>query len=73
MNQASEMAIGDTGYIAPEQVQPGISNMKGDTYAFGVLLLELFTGRKPFDRFNTFSFLFMNPCMLFPCICHVSS
>ncbi|KAK3026793.1 hypothetical protein RJ639_040271 [Escallonia herrerae] len=47
--QASEMALCDNGYIAPEHEQPGIGNTKGDIYAFGVLLLELLTGRKPFD------------------------
>lgn len=47
--QASEMAIADSGYISPEQIQHGINNTKADVYAFGVLLLELFTGRKPFD------------------------
>ncbi|KAH6812487.1 hypothetical protein C2S51_026249 [Perilla frutescens var. frutescens] len=48
--KASEMAIVDSGYIAPERVQPGSVNSKADVYAFGVLLLEILTGRKPFDN-----------------------
>lgn len=49
--KAFESAIGDTGYIAPEHEEPVTDNTKGDIYAFGVLLLELLTGRRgPFDR-----------------------
>ncbi|XP_073287390.1 protein STRUBBELIG-RECEPTOR FAMILY 2-like [Primulina huaijiensis] len=48
--KASEMAISDSGYIAPEHAQPGICDTKADVYAFGVLLLELLTGRRPFDN-----------------------
>ncbi|KAE8098868.1 hypothetical protein FH972_016901 [Carpinus fangiana] len=48
--KASEIAICDTGYIAHEHDQPGFDNTKSDIYAFGVLLLELLTGRKPFDN-----------------------
>ncbi|KAI5671541.1 hypothetical protein M9H77_11905 [Catharanthus roseus] len=47
--KASEMAIADSGYIAPEHFQTGTSNIKADIYAFGVLLLELLTGKQPFD------------------------
>ncbi|KAF3509627.1 hypothetical protein F2Q69_00000276 [Brassica cretica] len=49
LRQASEIAIQNTGYIAPEHGQPGSSGTKSDTYALGVLLLELLTGRKAFD------------------------
>ncbi|KAG9148293.1 hypothetical protein Leryth_012241, partial [Lithospermum erythrorhizon] len=47
--KASEMAIINSGYTAPEPVQPENNSSKADTYAFGVLLVELLTGRKPFD------------------------
>nr|GMD90560.1 protein STRUBBELIG-RECEPTOR FAMILY 2 [Ipomoea batatas] len=47
--KASEMAISDSGYVPPEHVQGGLGNTKADVYAFGVLLLELLTGKQPFD------------------------
>ncbi|XP_060210374.1 protein STRUBBELIG-RECEPTOR FAMILY 2 isoform X1 [Lycium barbarum] len=47
--KASEMAIADSGYVAPEHVKRPSGNPKADIYSFGVLLLELLTGRRPFD------------------------
>ncbi|GJY07934.1 gypsy type transposase [Tanacetum coccineum] len=38
--------IVDTGGIVPEYIQPESGNQKDDIYAFGVLLLELLTGKK---------------------------
>nr|KYP70591.1 Protein STRUBBELIG-RECEPTOR FAMILY 2 [Cajanus cajan] len=46
---ANEFNIGEIGYVAPDHGQPGSSSRKRDVFAFGVLLLELLTGRKPYD------------------------
>ncbi|XP_020102446.1 receptor-like cytosolic serine/threonine-protein kinase RBK1 isoform X2 [Ananas comosus] len=40
---------GTFGYLAPEYFMHGIVNEKTDVFAFGVLLLELITGRKAID------------------------
>ncbi|WOH10255.1 hypothetical protein DCAR_0729722 [Daucus carota subsp. sativus] len=40
---------GTFGYLAPEYFQHGKISDKTDVYAFGVVLLELVTGRKPIE------------------------
>ncbi|KAL6616817.1 hypothetical protein ACP70R_039087 [Stipagrostis hirtigluma subsp. patula] len=45
----SPRVMGTYGYCAPEYVRAGTLTLKTDVYSFGVLLLELVTGRRAVD------------------------
>ncbi|KAL6960678.1 Inactive LRR receptor-like serine/threonine-protein kinase bir2 [Sarracenia purpurea var. burkii] len=44
--------LGEFGYVAPEYSSTMVASLKGDVYGFGVVLLELATGKKPLDVFD---------------------
>ncbi|KAJ6854276.1 putative LRR receptor-like serine/threonine-protein kinase [Iris pallida] len=48
-NKSTTNNIDTVGYMAPEYGSTGGVTIRGDVYSFGILVLELVTGKKPVD------------------------
>ncbi|KAG9455914.1 hypothetical protein H6P81_000422 [Aristolochia fimbriata] len=50
-NSTANLVCGSVGYIAPEYGLARGASTKGDVYSFGVMVLEMVTGKRPTDEF----------------------
>lgn len=48
MTSESSVVLGSVSYLAPEQVERGISDARSDVYSAAIVIFEMLTGEKPF-------------------------
>ncbi|KAL4291277.1 hypothetical protein GQ457_14G025410 [Hibiscus cannabinus] len=60
----SEAINGTTGYIAPEYGMGGLVSPESDIYSYGILLLEMITGRRPTNELFRDGFSLCNFCTM---------
>lgn len=48
-HMSTQHVLGTIGYMAPEYIQRGKLTFKSDVYAYGVILLQLISGKSPVD------------------------
>jgi serine/threonine protein kinase len=50
-------SMGSLAYMSPEQVRGGLVDARSDIYSTGVMMYELFTGRRPFQADSAYGIL----------------
>ncbi|CAL9184435.1 unnamed protein product [Musa hybrid cultivar] len=48
-NYVTTRVMGTFGYVAPEYASTGMLNETSDVYSFGILIMEIISGRRPVD------------------------
>ncbi|XP_071742641.1 probable serine/threonine-protein kinase At1g01540 [Rutidosis leptorrhynchoides] len=49
MSYVTTRVMGTFGYVAPEYASTGMLNERSDVYSFGILIMEIISGRNPVD------------------------